>query len=312
MRGLAVAVAVCALATQVRPALGQATEKAPAVDNAAVESALDQLRSNEVSEVESGRDSLVAMATGVGKSNKEFVTSLAKATLPSLKKLVDSGSPFQSINALTVAASLSTFDGAKLVIGALDPRSEKRVGVRIAAATLLEEHIRDIKLSESETGSVARGIADGAARETSPLVLSDELVALTTLVDPEQADRRANVEVLKALAISIQGTAGLLEGKDQSPELAAGALAGLNAFRVAVNRASAAFYAVCGEHLNGSLTELEAAAKAAGARASQGAGAESREAKACVELADRCASMRDSLFKTNARGAKAGSGGRGR
>lgn len=311
-RMLALAVTAGTLMVTANGATAQTADKGPEVDSVAVDSALGQLRSTEVVEVESGRRVLVAMAVGSGSSNKEFVTALTKATLPALKKLIESGTPLQSINALTVAASLHTYDGAKVCLGALDPRAEQRIGVRVAAATLLEENIRLMKFSESEVGSIARGIAEGAARETDPLVLSDELVALTTLVDPAQADRRANVEVLKALATSLRGVAAQLGGKDQSPALAAGALSGLNAFRVAINRSSPAFYAACGEHLNESLTELEASATSAGAKAAQAFGAESREAKACAELAGRCASMRDSLFKTSARGAKAGTGGRGR
>ncbi|MDA1008042.1 MAG: hypothetical protein O2800_03435 [Planctomycetota bacterium] len=225
----------------------------------ALQGPLSRLNDSDAATVMAARRDLVKLAR-TRDASVVFRMQLAREALPSIEKTTASGTPFQSVNAIAVAGAIRTSDAAEAISKLLSPAAQSCAAVRLAAAGELAANMTAMELTDAQAASVSRAIAKAASDEVEPLILADELSALSTLLDLKGEQTRRNESVLAATSQVLTAVSERMSKDVDKAKVADGLLVGLQQLRRKTSRAPSGFLRSCGQALGASLQKVESAA----------------------------------------------------
>ena len=151
-----------------------------------------------------------------GSSSATFRFEYSALVLKSLKGLLEEDqNPHATLNALIVFGELGSRNALNLLVEHSDVSKETRVDIRIKSSMnclkLLTYNTKDLK--PREIGSAMRLLRNAATRETNPIALRHQLLAILIVETPEarEAVVIALENVVDKIAAHADGTSPLIE-----------------------------------------------------------------------------------------------------
>lgn len=169
-----------------------------------VEQQAKLLKSGDPEKVRTARIELTALPGRPGAS-ETFQREYAALVRPAMENIVAGTDEHQAVNALIVLRALRSPEAVEAILARLDPLAEKRLAIRIKAASVVGEAVAEAPLTPPQVDAATRKIVSAASSESDWVCVLHNFRALAAIAAmpklPEPSATmalRGQSEILKA------------------------------------------------------------------------------------------------------------------